>query len=111
MTPIYREMRTSHFAFIFNKKVINIGWNKQKTHPTMMGHPYHDGTRGLHAEVDCIVKAGKDDFSDYNMLVLRVDRNNNLTCSKPCEGCRSILQQFNFKEVYYSDFDGLIKRL
>jgi len=52
------------------------------------------------------MKSGKEDLSDFKMVVLRVDRKGNLANSKPCCGCQSVIKQFNIGEVWYSDSKG-----
>jgi deoxycytidylate deaminase len=109
LCPTNREIRTSHIAFLIKSNIIEkIGVNKKRTHPETKNHPYHEGIVGIHAELDCLLKMDKEDLSDYNMLVIRVDNNGKLNMSKPCQGCQSLLEQFNIKEVWYSDFKGQI---
>jgi deoxycytidylate deaminase len=109
LCPTNREIRTSHIAFLIKSNIIEkIGTNKKRTHPETKNHPYHEGVVGIHAELDCLLKMDKEDLSGYNMLVIRVDNNGKLNMSKPCQGCQSLLEQFNIKEVWYSDFKGQI---
>lgn len=109
LCPTNREIRTSHIAFLIKSNIIEkIGINKKRTHPETKNHPYHEGVVGIHAELDCLLKMDKEDLSDYNMLIIRVDNNGKLNMSKPCKGCQSLLEQFNIKEVWYSDFKGQI---
>lgn len=109
LCPTNRETRTSHIAFLIKLNIIKkIGANKKRTHPKTKDHPYHEGVVGIHAELDCVLKMDKEDLSDYNMLVIRVDNNGKLNMSKPCKGCQSLLEQFNIKEVWYSDSKGQI---
>lgn len=112
LCPVNRELRTSHVAFLIKSNVIHkIGTNKKRTHPETSKHPYHEGEVGIHAELDCILKSNKEDLSDYKMIVLRIDRNENLTMSKPCLGCQSVLSQFNIKDIWHSDKNGNITQL
>lgn len=105
-------MRASHVAFLIKSgKIEKIGVNKRRTHPEISKHPYHEGHVGIHAELDCILKINKEDLSDYEILVLRVDKNNNLAMSKPCSGCQSLLNQFNIKEIWYSDKNSNIIKM
>ena len=109
LCPVNKEMRASHIAFLIkSNKIEKIGINKRRTHPEISKHPYHEGHVGIHAELDCLLKIDKEDLSSYKMLVLRIDRNENLTMSKPCSGCQSVLSQFNLKEIWYSDRNGNI---
>lgn len=112
LCPVNRELRTSHVAFLIkSNRIYKIGTNKKRTHPETSKHPYHEGEVGIHAELDCILKADKEDLSDYKMVVLRIDRKENLTVSKPCPGCQSLISQFNIKEVWFSDKSGNIIKL
>lgn len=102
-------MRSSHIAFLIKSNTIEkIGTNKRRTHPEISKHPYHEGHVGIHAELDCVLKVGKEDLTDYKMLVLRIDRNDKLNMSKPCPGCLSLIDQFNVGEVWYSNKNGQI---
>ena len=51
-------------------------------------------------EFDVLLTANPD--------LLKEDNNGKLNMSKPCQGCQSLLEQFNIKEVWYSDFKGQI---
>ena len=109
LCPVNREMRSSHIAFLIKSNTIEkIGINKRRTHPEISKHPYHEGHVGIHAELDCVLKAGKEDLIDYKMLVLRIDRNDKLNMSKPCPGCLILIDQFNVGEVWYSNKNGQI---
>jgi len=112
MTPTIRELRTTHVSFLIKSgKIVHIGWNKNKTHPINLQHPYHAGAVGLHSELDVCLKSGKDDLSGHEIIVIRVDRNNKLAMSKPCVGCASVLKQFGIKDVWYSNKDGEIVKI
>jgi len=112
LCPINRDIRTSHVAFLIKNNLIEkIGVNKKRTHPEISKHPYHEGYVGIHAELDCILKIDQEDLSDYKILVLRIDRKNKLTISKPCPGCQSLIKQMNIKETWYSDKNGHIIKM
>ena len=110
LCPInWKNVNNSHIAFLIKKnKIVKIGWNRKRTHPEISKHPYHDGYVGTHAELDVILKSGLDDLEDYSMIVLRVDRKGKLANSKPCPGCSSVLNQFNVKNIFYSNTEGNI---
>ena len=112
MCPINREMRCSHIAFLIqNNRICHVGWNRRRTHPIIQNHPYHPGNVFLHAEIDTILRSQKDDLYDYKMLVLRVNRENQLCNSKPCPGCQSLMRQFNISEIWYSNSEGEVIQL
>lgn len=101
---------TTHVAFLVHRnKIIKIGWNKNRTHPEIKNHPYHAGKVGIHAELDCLLKSGREDLSDHNLVVLRIDKNSKLANSKPCSGCKSLIKQFGVKNVFYSNSSGNIE--
>ena len=110
LCPInWGNVNNSHIAFLVKKnKIIKIGWNRKRTHPEISKHPYHDGYVGTHAELDVILKSGLDDLEDHSIIVLRIDKNRKLNNSKPCSGCRSVLNQFNIKNIFYSNSEGNI---
>jgi len=57
----WKNVNNSHIAFLVRKnKIIKIGWNRKRTHPEIVKHPYHDGYVGTHAELDVILKSGLD---------------------------------------------------
>ena len=106
-------MRTAHVAFLIkNGKIKHIGVNKPKTHPRSREFPYPPYRLfGLHAELDVCLKSGREDLSDYEMIVLRFDRENKMGNSKPCVGCQGVIKQFGIKNVYYSDFSGKVDKI
>ena len=110
--PSNREMRSSHVAFLVKGgKIVHIGWNKSRSHPINLRHPYRAISPGIHAEVDVILKCGHEDLSSYEMIVIRIDRNGVACNSMPCSGCRSVLTQFGVKRVWYSNSDGVIQQM
>lgn len=106
MSPLVREHRCSHLAFLIRKSKIEfIGWNKLKSHPRNRDFPYGP-LAGLHSELDVVIRSGKEDLSDYSMLVLRINKNNRLDFSKPCIGCAGLIKQVGIKEVTFSTSSG-----
>lgn len=99
-------IRCFHCAFIFRKnKILSIGLNSEKSHTLTKKFAYHKLAK-CHAELKAAIRGGLDDYSDYNLAVLRIDRNNNLNNSKCCSGCFSMAKQLNFKNIYYTDKNG-----
>ncbi len=105
LCPLNLEHRCSHIAFLIRSgKIVHIGTNSCKSHPETLKYDYKDHQKvGIHAELSVCMKSGKEDLSDFKMVVLRVDRKGNLANSKPCCGCQSVIKQFNIGEVWYSD--------
>lgn len=62
----------------------------------------------IHAELDVLLKAGIHNKQkiDGSILFLYRETTHGLACSKPCEFCGKLLDQFNIKKIYYTDIDG-----
>ena len=113
MCPLNIERRTSHIAFLVKKsKIVHIGINLAKSHPITKGHNYKDYQHtGIHAEVNACVKSGKENLNKYKLIVVRINRNDEIKNSKPCLGCQGIINQFAVGEVWYSNDAGGFKQL
>jgi len=107
--------RCKHFSFIFQRnRLISIGINNpNKTHPKNLKIGFFNRkgedishTIGVHSELSAILKLGEEDCSKYTIVNTRINRNNQLDFSKPCTGCSSLLDQLNFKKIYYSTSNG-----
>jgi len=62
-----------------------------------------------HAEERCIRKLKKKsgrDISGVNMMIIRIQANDNLSLAKPCSNCLKIIQSNNINKIYYTDWDG-----
>jgi hypothetical protein len=115
--------RSNHFCFLSYKgKFISVGENKRKTHPTNLRNPKtsrktgedYSSEKHICAEFDVIKKVINTTnipLKKCELLCIRIDRNSKINYSKPCESCLSLLQVFDIKNVYYTDFDGLWKKL
>ena len=80
------------------------GFNKaNKTH-TRSNQEY----KHIHAELQVLLKAGihnKKKIAGSTMVLYR-ETSIGLACSKPCKFCEKILNEFNIKNIYYTDVDG-----
>jgi tRNA(Arg) A34 adenosine deaminase TadA len=107
MTPTIRSMRNTHVSFLIKKgKIVHIGWNKYKSHPINLSHPYHSGFVALHAEMDVILKANKEWLSGYNLVVVRLNGLGQITNSRPCSGCQSIINQVGINKCWFTNSNG-----
>lgn len=87
---------------------MSIGVNSRKTHPLNLRYRYPSYKKGTCAELAVVLKSKEDNFSDLDLVVLRVDRNGSLVNSKPCEGCQNLISQLKFRSVRFSDDNGQI---
>lgn len=86
---------------------ISTAVNQYKTHPALVPffkYPY------LHAEANTILKKGLDNCSGYDIVVVRVRRDNgNVTMAKPCKCCESLINHVGIKNIYYTNWNGDIE--
>lgn len=87
-----------------NGKPIGKGFNKNKTHAGL--HKKYNFF-SLHAEVASCLSAKCGNV----LIVVRINKQNNLTCSKPCSRCFQFMKDFGIKKVYYSTWEGTIKQM
>lgn len=113
LCPLNFERRTSHVAFLIKKsKIVHIGINLAKSHPLTKNHKYQEHQHtGVHAELNACIKSGKENLNKYKLVVIRINRSNQMTNSKPCLGCQGILKQFNVGEVWYSTDNESLEQL
>ena len=99
-----------HGAVLFDRsgKILSAKSNSLKTHPKLAkftDYPY------LHAESACILGHGMDNCEGLSLLVLRVLKNDQVSLSKPCVICQRVIEDAGLKSVYYTDVNGMVKRL
>lgn len=103
LKPTEQERREFHVSVLFYKnRIVLITTNKTKTHPKNLQFKYHQDS-GLHSELRCVIKGGREDYSKYSIWVVRIDNNGEKAAmSKPCSCCQNLLNQVNMGEIYYS---------
>lgn len=113
------DLRCRHFSFILDRnRIISIGLNSLKTHPLNLKYKYVNKNNqsisnivGTHSELSAVIKLGQEDCSDFTLINTRINRNNRLDFSAPCSGCCDMIQQLNFKNVYFSNNEGKFQKL
>ncbi len=89
-------------AVVFKRnRIISAGHNysqksAKKLHPRFQRWP-----GSIHAEVDAIIKA-KTDLKGMDMMVIRINKQNQFRLAKPCKHCRMYLEHVGIRRVYYS---------
>ncbi|MEN6379446.1 MAG: hypothetical protein ABFD15_07700 [Methanofastidiosum sp.] len=89
-------------CIIFDKKkILSHGHNTcQKSIRRL--HPQFQRWEGsVHAEVDAIIKA-RCDLKGTSILVIRINRKEELRLAKPCQHCMKYIEYVGIKKVYYS---------
>jgi hypothetical protein len=100
------ERQKKHISLvIYKRKIISIGQNIFKTHPTTVKLGYR--VNDMHSELDAFRKVPKNLRDEKLILVnFRFNRFGNLRNSKPCPVCSKWCQEV-FHEIYYSTDDGI----
>jgi len=88
-------------CIIFDKKkILSIGCNQMRNHRKL--HPKFQRWKGsVHAEVNTILGA-KTDLNNCSLLVIRINKKNELRFSKPCNECMKYIEHVGIKKVFYS---------
>jgi tRNA(Arg) A34 adenosine deaminase TadA len=93
-------------AIVYKGQIIILGRNQYKTHPIMIKYGKNDKAIYLHAEIDaivrCINKYGSNILSKCDLYVLRTDKMNRISSSKPCEGCQKAVEAFGIRKVFHT---------
>ncbi len=113
------DLRCRHFSFILDRnRIISIGMNSTKTHPMNLKYNYVNKNKekisdivGTHSELNAVIKLGEEDCSKLTLVNTRINRNNLLDNSSPCSGCSDMINQLNFKNVYFSNFKGNFEKM
>lgn len=100
-------------AHAYNKRGILIACatnSYTKTHPIQsyfakkVGHPEREF---LHAEIACMIRC--KDKQIHKLMIWRYGPNGKLLCAKPCPICQEAILAYNPTEVWYSDFNTMVK--
>ena len=83
-------------------KVISIGFNKLKTDPRST-----NSRKTVHAEYDAL---GRIEARGLVLYVCRIT-NGHRAMAMPCEDCYKLCKRQEIKEIFYSDYFGLIQKL
>jgi len=111
--------RCHHYSFvIYKKRILAVGLNKQKTHPTNLKNRKISTRTGedfsefkhICSEFSAITKLKKLTNIDTKKCVLinlRYDRNKKIALAKPCMSCQSLLNTYTFKKVLWTNNTGV----
>ena len=121
MKPRVQNGKSYHVCYLIRKgKVICIGTNDYtKTHNVKRFGKY-ENWKGfeseyrpcIHAEISTLIRNGETDLSNYEVLNVRIDNNNNANMSLPCPNCFRILSSLDGppRKVFYSDAEGNLQQ-
>lgn len=89
-------------AIVLHKgKIVGRGHNIKRTHARMNKE---FGYTTIHAEAQALMRANCGD----QLLVVRLLKNGELGCSKPCAKCMKYIKEQKIKEIFYVDWNGEI---
>lgn len=90
---------------LYKGRVVSYGRNTNKSHARLIrDFGYHSGT---HAEALALMKAHKCD----TLFVIRITKNGNISCSKPCVRCLAFAKQAGIEKIIYSDWSGNFREI
>jgi tRNA(Arg) A34 adenosine deaminase TadA len=90
--------------------VIRVACNENKTLAYRKKYFSH-GEPSRHAEMNVIHGIPRDVITKCSMLVVRLNKKNELSSAKPCIACASALYDAGIKKVYYTSYTGEILKL
>ena len=107
----YSDHKQRMSAIIFGKnKIISKGFNTSQKSLRHFLAKFQRWKGSVHAEVDAIIKA-KRDLKNMSILIIRVNKNNQLRYSRPCEHCRMYLEYVGIKKIYFINKEEKIEIL
>lgn len=120
LLPTHGDYRCRHASFIlYRDKIMSIGINHpNKTHPRNLQFGYRNKRNqpinniiGIHSELAAVIKLGRQDLNELDIVNTRIDRNNQLALAKPCVGCQDMLKQLGINRIFYSGNNGKFEQL
>jgi tRNA(Arg) A34 adenosine deaminase TadA len=94
------DMNSNHGAILVRRgKIVGKGYNRYVNSNC-------DKIFSIHAEVSAIKNALKkvhpDELKMCELIIIRVNNENECLNSKPCEKCSKIINMYNIRKVYHS---------
>lgn len=121
LKPKLETGRSFHVSFAIKKgKIIKLACNNYNKLHNINRFPRYINWRNLpgeykaslHSESALAIKMGEEDWSDYELLNIRIGNLNQPLNSCPCPNClKSVIIPLQPKKVFYSDNEGSYKEL
>ena len=94
-------------ACIFkNKRIISRACNSVRSNPI---HPkYQNYLNSYHAEQRVVVGLEWKSLKGCNIIIIRINNNNELRNAKPCKKCIELIKHLKLFKIYYSTNNGEI---
>lgn len=114
--------RNLHLSFLIYKGgIISIGQNSKKTHPINLKNRKINKNgvdisnfKGICSEWSAISKLKNltnIPAHKCSLINIRINKNNEIKMSRPCNGCLKLIAFFNINNVFYSNEKGSFERL
>lgn len=91
-------------ALLRGNRLINIGWNTKKTHPScntdLSQHAEFNVFRGLRREL----------IIGCDLYVARISRTSTVKLAKPCEDCQEFLNSLPLNKIFFTNDQGKLER-
>lgn len=95
-------MRHKHGAVVVKSgRVLGMGYNKARNHPSVVMEGRHSFDCGYHAEAVALKDAGENSRG-ATIFVARINRNGSDLLSKPCENCQKLIEESGVKNVIFT---------
>lgn len=96
------DLRHKHGAVVVKSgRVLGIGYNKHRNHPTVVMEGRHKIDCSHHAEAVAIKDAGEN-ARGATIFVARVNRQGLDLLSKPCENCQELIEESGIRNVIFT---------
>lgn len=114
-------IRCFHLSFIWYKnRLVSVGQNTIKTHTHHKFNPKinTEGENVSEFKKTCsefnslnkIRRLTNIPFSKCTLINIRINRNGQLSNSRPCVSCDSLLNYLNIKEIFFTNNEGLFEK-
>lgn len=118
LKPIHQTGRSFHTTFVFNKKklvcIANNNYSKQHRYHKFGHYKSKCNTgnyiAGIHSECSALIKMGVEDCSHLTFVNIRIDNDDKVAMSRPCENCQGLLNNIGYKKLWYYDGDKYISK-
>lgn len=114
----FQELRTFHVSVLWNKnKLLSVGVNRRSTHPRNLKNKKfnrkgHDISQMKFrcSEFESFIGLGKQrytlDFSKCTMVNIRINKENQISLSQPCNSCENLIQWLGLRRVFFTNNEG-----
>jgi len=83
-------------------RILNCSYNKKDYNSLAAKFKLEPKFASLHAEIGTILGMSKQITNNGTIVVVRIDKNNKLKLSKPCNMCARCLKFVGIKKVFFS---------